>query len=67
MRAIGKAAAGFMLAAMLATGARAATGVQMEGDYAKVSWITWVGKEAYSGYLFTTRQPDRINVSAAAS
>ena len=59
MRAIGKAAAGFMLAAMVATGAWAATDVQMEGDYAKVSWVTWVGKQAYSGYLFTTRQPDR--------
>lgn len=60
MRAIGKAAAGWALAAMVAvTGAWAATGITMEGDYAKVSWVTWVGKQAYSGYLFTTRQPDR--------
>jgi hypothetical protein len=59
MRAIGKVAAGFLLAALVATGAWGAIGVQMEGDYAKVSWITWVGKEAYSGFLFTTRQPVR--------
>jgi hypothetical protein len=60
MRAIGKAAAACMLAAMVAVnGAWAAANVAMEGDYAKVSWVTWVGKHAYSGYLFTTRQPDR--------
>jgi hypothetical protein len=60
MRAIRKAAAGWAMAAMVAvTGAWAATGIAMEGDYAKVSWVTWVGKQAYSGYLFTTRQPDR--------
>ena len=60
MRAIGKAAAGWTLAALVTvSGAWAATSVAMEGDYAKVSWTTWVGKKGYTGYLFTTRQPDR--------
>ena len=61
MRAIGKAAAGWTLAALVAvTGAWAGTtSVGMEGDYAKVSWTSWVGKKGYTGYLFTTRQPDR--------
>jgi hypothetical protein len=60
MRAIGKTAAVWALATLVAvTGAWAATNdIAMEGDYAKVSWITWVGKKGYSGYLFTTRQPD---------
>ena len=60
MRTISKAVAGWTLGALLAVaGAWAASGIPMKGDYGKVSWTTWVGKEGYSGYLFVTRQPNR--------